>query len=203
MRMSEQYKVADFLPEGSEGPWLVQRFAVSEADEQFGRLRAAISSCRGRYVPAGIYTRLLHGETMIMSDTPDEVRDHIELIVKAKGRVLLHGLGLGMVARAALLKPEVEHVTIIEKAPEVVKLVGEPLIARFGAERTAVITDDAFTWKPPKGVRWDVVWHDIWPTLCSDNLPEMAQLHRRFGHRAGWQGSWGRSWCEMYRKERG
>jgi hypothetical protein len=35
-----------------------------------------------------------------------------------------------------------------------------------------------------------VAWHDVWANICEDNLPLMARLHRRYGRRVNWQGSW-------------
>jgi hypothetical protein len=34
-----------------------------------------------------------------------------------------------------------------------------------------------------KGKRYDMVWHDIWDDICSDNLEGMAKLHRKYGDR--------------------
>jgi hypothetical protein len=35
----------------------------------------------------------------------------------------------------------------------------------------------------------------------TDNLEDMHKLHRRFGRRADWQGSWGRSFLEHVRRQ--
>jgi spermidine synthase len=131
-----------------------------------------------------------------MSDTPAEIRDHWTLFRNARGRVLVHGLGLGMAVRGLLLDSEVEHVLVIEKDPDVIAYIAPQLEARFGTARWTVRQDDALTWKPEKGARWDVVWHDIWPSITSDNLDSMATLHRRFGARCDWQGSWAREECK-------
>jgi hypothetical protein len=57
-------------------------------------------------------------------------------------------------------------------------------------DRVEIIQADAFSWKPPKNIRYGMVWHDIWPNICGDNYPEMKTLHRRYGRKADWQGSW-------------
>lgn len=184
------------IPAGQSGDWRVEPFTVSEEDEKWGRLRAMVSfSSRGRYVPAGNYTRLMHRGEVVMSDTPDEIDDQWEIIYHAKGNVLINGLGLGVVAVSCLEKPEVSHVTVVELSPDVIKLVGTHLQAKYG-DRLTIVEDDALTWKPPKGSYYDAVWHDIWTNICSTNLPEMHTLHRRYGKRAGWQGSWCRYRCE-------
>ncbi len=133
-----------------------------------------------------------------MSDTRAEIFDHTELFMNRKGKILLHGLGLGMAANACLMSEDLAHLTIVEISEDVIKLVGPALRRRhykaYKAGRIEIIQDDALTWKPPQGSRWDFVWHDIWNDLCLDNRKTMATLHRRFGRRAGQQDSWGRDW---------
>jgi hypothetical protein len=183
------------VPEGQSGNWKVERFTVTGRDAEIERIRAMFS---GRRVPEGTYTRLMRRGQVIMSDTPDEIRDHLEPIRRARGSVLINGLGLGVVLQAALNKPEVRHVTVVEKSPDVIKLVAWHYYERFGYDRLTVVEGDAFDWKIPKGARFDVVWHDIWDNLCADNLREMSVLHRKFGRRTDWQGSWGRELCRRY-----
>ena len=175
------------VPEGRAGDWVVERFTVSEEDEKFGAMRAAFSfTSRGRYVPAGTYTRLRRGGVTVMSDTPDEMRDHVAPVRIAHSSVLINGLGLGMAAQAVLRRTDVTDVTVIEKSADVIALVA-PHIADA---RLTVIEADAFEWKPPKGKRYAVVWHDIWDYICGDNAAEMTTLKRRYGRRADWQGCW-------------
>lgn len=188
-RPNNKYMV-DVL-EGRSGKWVVERFTVPKESFQ------GFSS---RCVPAGTYTRLMRGETVVMSDTPDEIRDCLLPIHKAHGRCLVAGLGLGMVARAMLLKDEVEHVTIIEQSPNVIALMGPWLKERF-RDRVEIIYADIMTWTPPKGARYAVAWFDIWDNICSDNLEEMKTLTRRFGRRAAWKGSWSREMCEMQKRQ--
>ena len=59
-----------------------------------------------------------------------------------------------------------------------------------------IICADALEWKPPKGTRYNAVWHDIWDNICGDNLDDMKKLHRKYGRRTNWQGSWCRDQCE-------
>jgi hypothetical protein len=187
------------VPEGKCWPWAVERFTVSPDDEKFGRLRAAISfSSWGRFVPAGIYTRLTRNGAVIMSDTPDEIRDHSEAVYRAHGNILLNGLGLGVVLDLCLQKPEVGLATVVEKSPEVIDLVGKYFQDKY-RRRLVIWNEDALTHKPHKGIRYDMVWHDIWDDLCADNLEDMKKLHRKYGRISDWQGSWGRDNIERRR----
>ena len=194
--MDEKYRVD--IPEGASGDWCVQRFTVTPEDESFERIRACNPSTRGRFTPAGTYTRLTHRGSVVMSDTPDEARDHWQPIWRAKGRVLINGLGLGVVLQACLAKDTVEHVTVVEKSPDVIGLVAPHYLTRFGSKRLEIIQADALFYQPKRGTRFDVVWHDIWSNFSADNLPDMARLHRKYGKRCDWQGSWARELCRMY-----
>ncbi len=193
--------ITDFrtrIPEGQSGDWKIQRFIVTEQAASLERLRAIFSSNRGRGVPEGTYTKLTRNGQVIMSDTPDEIRDHRFFVYRAKGKILVNGLGLGIVVELLLDKDEVDHITVIEISRDVIVLVGKYLKDVYG-DRLTIIEADALTWKPPKGVKYNSVWHDIWDNICSDNLEEMKTLHRRYGRRADWQGSWCRDRCEYLR----
>lgn len=175
------------VPEGRRGPWAVERFTVERTALRFSP----------RSVPPGAYTRLVHaGRGLVMSDTPDERRDHVPFVARARGRVLVNGLGLGMCVAAALAIPEVEHVTVVEADADVIALVGP----HYAGPRVTIVHCDAFAYAPPPRTRYDAVWHDIWDEICSDNLPGMIRLHRKYGRRAGWQGSWARGLCERLRQ---
>ena len=111
---------------------------------------------------------------------------------------MVHGLGLGVAVQAMLNKKKVQKLTVVEISSDVIALVGSYYAALFG-NRLEIINADAFTWKPPKDVRYGVVWHDIWDNICSDSLPEMHKLHRKYGRKTDWQGSWCRWRCEQQR----
>jgi len=200
----DKYK-CDWLPAGEQGNWKIDKFTVSETDSTFTMV-SFMKHGRGHVRP-GTYTSLVRVKksafTMpMMSDTHDEIKDHLGFIYRATGDVLIHGLGIGMCALAVARKPEVKKVLVIENSPDVIKLVAEHLQAQHCGKKIEVREADAFTWKPAKGERWNTVWHDVWPTLCADNLPEMAKLHRRFGRRCDWQGSWGKERIQDHRRQR-
>lgn len=191
------------LPEGERGPWKIERYEVTEEGAKFHNLRCAFQpGMVGRSIPAGTYTKLTRNGTLVMSDTPAEIRDHYMLYHKAHGHVLINGLGMGVALSMILGKPEVGHVTVVEIDADVIALVG-PHFLRKNPNRLTIVQGDAFTWQPPKGQRYGAVWHDIWDTVCTDNLSEMAMLHRRYGRRADWQGSWCKEDCRFLRDQRG
>lgn len=173
------------VPAGESGDWKVEKFSISEE-----KSRNALSSYGCRAPAPGEYTRLVcKGRGTVMSDTGAEMRDHLEPVRRATGHILIHGLGLGMVLFNSMMKKRVERATVIELSADVIKLVGPHYQMMYG-DRLDVIQADAMKWKPPKGVRYGMVWHDIWDAITTDNLPEMKFLHRRYGRLCDWQSSW-------------
>ena len=185
--MKALLRVVD-VPEGQSGDWRVERFMVSKRDAAFTNLRASIGTST-RWIRAGTYTRLMRRGHVVMSDTPVEFRDHMEPVRVANGRVLIAGLGLGVVLQAVLDKPEVEHVQVVENSKEVIELVGSHYEMRYG-RRVGIIEDDILTWRPTKNARYGMAWFDIWSDICGDNATEMRKLMARFRRRCDWAGCW-------------
>jgi hypothetical protein len=184
------------LPVGSVGRYHVRRFEVKRGSVQAVRL-----AWSGRPIPPGTYTKLVVGDDpddpysqarLWMSDTLAEKRDHAMAVImieelKAK-RVLINGLGLGMVLKAALSFDHVEHVDVVEIQKEIIELVGphydDPRVTIHHADAYAQAKD----W--PTGTRWDVGWSDIWMDLDPDDLKHHAKLNRSYGRRCQWHGCW-------------
>jgi hypothetical protein len=168
------------LPDGEKGPWKVTRFQTDRMD--------FFSAMYGRAVPVGEwFTRLTcKGRGVVMSDTPAERREHSYALHKATGSCLLNGLGIGMLLKNILLKPEVTDVTVVEMEQDVIDLVAP----HYQDARLNIVHCSAFDYNPPKGKRYNMVWHDIWDAIDEDNLPEMGRLHRKYGRICDWQGSW-------------
>lgn len=111
------------VPPGISGTVEVRRFEITEQQAARSFLRG-----RGRGVPAGTYTGLYRNGSLWMSDTPDEKRDHLPILnavrEHAAERVLVNGLGLGMVVAALLATESVRHVDVVDTDPDVIALVG-------------------------------------------------------------------------------
>lgn len=169
-----------------------------------------IRTGRGSLEPGATYTRLIRkntagrGGTLVMSDTPDEIRDCAPIFYEARGRVLVNGLGLGCVLRGLLANEDVEHIDVVEVSRPLINLMG-PYFA--GDDRVTIHKGDAFEFVWPTGTRWHSVWHDVWDDLCTDNLNERGgnakpgsyeRLHRKYGRRCVWQGSWGWDYLKRF-----
>ena len=223
--ITDPYRV--LVPEGQRGEWRVERFTITEQEAKFANIRAILHP-EERVAP-GSYTRLMRGREVVMSDTPMERMGHEAMVRHASGHILILGLGLGMVLQACLEKrthtlippvalarmgypatesdlvsPAVEHATVVEKSPEVLGLVGAYYRERYG-NRVMLVEADALTWRPPAGAHYSAVWGDIWDSICTDNLPEMTRLKRRYSRRADWVGCWAEAEVRVYarREQRG
>lgn len=190
MNITERYKVTDVPAPLRSGDWELRRFTVDESAAALDQLRAVFSG-GGRYCRAGTYTGLYRAGRVIMSDTADEIYDHLQVIVDATGEVLIAGLGIGMVLNAIAMKPEVEHITVIELSKDVLSLLQRHYDRKYPGKITFV-NADIFAWVPPKDAHWDFAWFDIWDDLNTDNLIQMATLHRKFARKATTKDSWGR-----------
>lgn len=185
-----------FIPEAKLNNWEITHFEISEEDADFYNLRQAISG-QGRNVVAGKFMKLVRNErTTVMSDTPTELIEFSYFAHTAIGRILINGLGLGLVVNALLKKGSVESITVIEKEADVISLVSP----HFNDERLTIIHADAFLYQPAQGKKYDYVWHDIWDGICSDNLKEMTKLKRKYGRRTvEYQGCWCEYECRRLR----
>ena len=191
------------LPDAEQDGLRLGRFEIGEHD--LGNLRERIRMT-GRHTRPGWYTALRLNGQLWMSDTDAERRDHLLPLRAAERvearRVLINGLGLGMVVKGLLSFPHVEWIDVVERDPRVAALVG-PHYTQTG--RVAVHVADAYEqcrrW--PRGTRWDVGWSDIWPDVSTDDLPDMARLNRSYGRRCGWHGCWGQELIIRESRRRG
>jgi spermidine synthase len=169
------------VPDGISGDWRVETFIVEKP--------SVYLLLKGRPITPGTYKRLMYKNTVVMSNTPAEVYDFMNFVWKARGNVLINGLGLGVVLKAVLQNPEVKAVTVIELSEDVIKLVAPTF---SNDPRVTIIQADAFTWKAPRGMYYDAVWHDCWNNICETNLKEITKLYRKYGRRCSFQDAWSR-----------
>jgi hypothetical protein len=138
----------------------------------------------GRMIPPGKYTCIYehHEEgpaTLWMSDTPAEVLGHYEFLKAAHGRILVLGLGLGIVVQHLLPKRCVTSIDVIELNSDVIKLVS-PFITD---PRVRIYQGDGLQVRPSQtgGGEWDVMFADIWPRISGENHPDMIRIRKKYG----------------------
>lgn len=195
----QAYKVK--VPPGKRGEWTITRFTITDTQARLENMRQLFNGY-SRAVCEGTFTKLHRGSTLVMSDTEAEIRDHINFIYQAHGKILINGLGLGVALQACLQKKEVLHATVVEISEDLIKLVGSFYKKQFGT-RLHIIHGDALLYQPPKGTRFNAVWHDIWDTINTDNKPAICKLNRKYGRRTDFQDYWASPYIKrMVREER-
>jgi len=180
------------LEEGASGDWKLEKFSVSEQQAKFHNMRELFHS--HRFINPGNYWRLVYKGEIIMSNTSSEIADHYNFIKKAKGKILIAGLGLGMVVKALLDKDCVSHITIVEKSSDVINLVA-PF---YKDKRISIINQDIFSFNPKEV--YDFAWFDIWTYIMSDNYKDMIRLNRKFGQFAKVKEHWCYNQCKRLYK---
>ncbi len=164
------------VPEGKSGDWEVKK--TQKTNSKTGKTRRN--------------THLICCRHTIMADIDSEFLGLDPFYEHLKGQILITGLGLGVAVQGALDHPAVEHVTVVEISPDVITLVGGHYQERYG-NRLTIVQADAHIWEPPKGVKYDAAWHDIWPTethACANDWLEVKNLQRHYEPWCVWQGSW-------------
>lgn len=202
-----QYQVN--YPEDCRGRFYIKIYEIGREDP--GRLRWITNEGVNRDPGWGTFRKLIEmkepgtydpddpndDHILWMSDTQAEILEHKPIIDKlqiCRGiphmRVLINGLGLGLIARAASLLGA-EHIDVVELNPDVAALVGSHL-----PPNVTVHVGDAYEMQWPHGTRWDLAWHDIWPEISDENLVGMDLLTKKYRHRVAWQDCWQKKGCQ-------
>ena len=123
---------------------------------------------------------------VVMEDSMRELRRHLPIWLRASGRVLVTGLGLGCVVRGLLASPAVEHVTVVEIDSGILRVIG-PEFERN--PRVRLIQGDALA-VDLAGEKFDYAWHDLW-TDGEEHLQVLhAKLLCRYMAQCRFQGAW-------------
>lgn len=181
---------ADCVPESEAGLWYVKKCQIhGHEKERFDAKNEKNFSDQYRcdFPPPGLYTYLFrwteatrygmamnpkaHGE-LVMNDFPGELEKHLQFILKARGRVLVTGLGIGCVVRGLLHRDVVDAIDIVERDANVIKLCGHSV----EHPKVRIIKCDATVFDPEG--KYDWAWHDLWSDT-DKNEEHLALIHMR------------------------
>jgi len=199
------------LPVGAKkvsGDATLSTFEFKNANNPLFNLRAIREGGSMFRMSDGKYVRLHVKGELMMSDTHMERSSNIDFVTKANGTVLIAGLGIGLIIKNIMpkvLSGQIKEITVIEKYQSVIDLVSP----YFAHEKIKIICADIMDWIPCKDKKYDTIYFDIWPEICTDNLEEIKILHNRFKNKLNrnnpdkWMNSWMKEYLQdMARKDR-
>lgn len=180
------------VPDGRKGAWIIDTLHLDDDDAIKTAMVAMVRGDEKLMCPAGTYKRLrnIERKVVVMSNTPMEVNSNQEFVNRAHGKVLINGLGIGMVLEAVLGKPDVAHVTVVEVSQDLIDLVAPHFQSFTDAGRLTIVQGDAFEHPVNEGDFYDVIWHDIWDDISPANCEAMIRLREKYKGHCAWQGYW-------------
>ena len=123
------------------------------------------------------YLALTEGNNIWMSLNPNEIETMKPYINKAKGNVLVLGLGMGYVPFMMSLRSDVKSITIVEKDPEIIGLFNSLILPSFkNKEKIRIIEDNAINYVRKQN-KYDYIFADLWHSP-EDGLSLFVQLKR-------------------------
>jgi spermidine synthase len=171
------------------GGWRIEAVSVRDA-VVFGRaVRLSVAvDCRVLYGPDG---------RLWMSSLPQELAMMHAAARRARGRVLVGGLGLAVYPQYAAAVGAAEAFTIVERSPTVAAIVGPTVPRSVPVPVELVLGDVASYLAGPPRTLFDTVYLDVWDTVDPARLPEvnhlrmLAERHLATGGRVF---VWGYTW---------
>ena len=146
----------------------------------------------------GVYVRLHVKDELMMSDTRMEKLTNLDFINEAKGKVLIAGLGVGLILNGLKTKinsGEVTEIVVIEKYQDVIDLISPKF------PNVKIICADIFNYETKE--KFDTIYFDIWATIGTDNLDEIKKLHNKFKFnkvKGGWMNSWMKEYLQAQKR---
>ncbi|GAB4474526.1 MAG: hypothetical protein Kow00124_14660 [Anaerolineae bacterium] len=163
-----RFPIIQVLP-GVYPSFTVRSWEMTEADicGQTVRLTPPLA-VRGLITPDG---------TLWMSDVPQERLMMFNNAAAARGRTLVGGLGLGLYPQYAM--PRVSAMTIIERDPALIRVVGPVVEVAAAAHNVPVEMQQGDIHEvlaAAPTVRYDTIFLDTWETLDAAHLPYINTL---------------------------
>jgi hypothetical protein len=122
---------------------------------QIGDRFVVVKDCLCGYV--GLFDRLFPNYP-IMSNSRNEKISNLEIIEKAKGDVLIGGLGIGLIILPLMNSLRVKSIDVVELHDEVIDLVAKKLPL---TDKVRIIHDNIYTYMPEK--KYDTIYFDTVP----------------------------------------
>lgn len=221
-------KMVDVIPEGKSGNVDIIHFHITPQRASIEAIKAACNNRPFTAMAPGDYVRMVVGGEVMMSDATMEVVTNGDILLEARGDVLIGGLGIGMVVVPLLKNPEVTSVTILERNPHV-RLLVEPHLRKYLHKKkllkTGIALGESFdhkldiytgdVFKPREtfkddptvvgGNTFDCIYMDIWPSINGDDYPahqKLRQIWKPYVRDGGWFKCWVETIVKREHKEK-
>ena len=147
--------------------------------------------------PPGHY--LEHDGYCWMSTSRLERESHAVHVARARGTVVVCGVGMGMYLHNIVARPKVDRVVAVDRDPAVIAMIrgdGAGIETWTGREKLRFVQADALRLTPDDlraatgGATVDYLYVDIWPELCDSSAVSHVQAIQRVVGAAevGWWG---------------
>lgn len=181
------------IPDGKSGKWRIEhhRFPVGTKVPIVSPRNALLMGMRPTscVLPRPlIITNLVEKDGdhtgLWMSDSPQEVEQHVRQLRHARGHVLVGGLGIGLAVSILARKMRVRSITVVEKSKDVIKLV-KPTCLEYIHDRGipgirfSVVHEDLFEFLKHGGAKFNFAFLDIWcPTSEGEFMATVMPLRK-------------------------
>ena len=185
-----------YKKEEKHGVATITRYKFEQSKDLMFNLRAVRDGGGMFRMYDGEYVRMHIGGQLMMSDTAMERISNSDFIHNAKGDVFIAGLGIGLIIKNIIDKPEVTSITVIERYQDVIDLV-EPKLRH---PKLKVVCANIFMYEPAQ--KYDTIYFDIWAEISTENLEQINFLHRKFRKYKKDKTSYLNSWMFDFLKRR-
>lgn len=174
-------------------PLIPYNLVVSRTENTFSNYRSGI--------PDGKFVALTDNlGTTIMSNTPMEKFTNKEFLQRAKGNVLIAGLGIGLLTQELKNLPEgrISKITVVEKSEELLDFYNR-IHYNSIFDNIRVYNEDIRNFIPSE--TYDTIYFDIWDNLSYDTLEEGDNLCNHFMpylNAGGYMSYWGKYVNDKY-----
>lgn len=124
--------------------------------------------CIGYFDKEFTFPTVFENDVEWMAIKPNEIETMKEHIDKAKGNVLVYGLGLGYYPYMISLKDDVTKITIVEREESVINLFKEYVLPQFEyKDKITIVRSDAFEYAEKEAQKHNYtfvftdLWHDV------------------------------------------
>lgn len=117
----------------------------------------------------------------MMTDHPTETVTNQHFIDRAKGDVLIFGMGLGLIIFPLLEDSEITSITVVEMDEHLINDVSSIIKSKDSRGILKIVNGDAFEYhKQIDTEKFDTIYFDIWQNVDDNAYTEMNFLHRSY-----------------------